>query len=91
MFVQGDYHHEILKDFYGDGMFTVDGEKWKEQRKVSSPEFSKRVIREVNSVIFSKNAVKLAKILDESANSKETVDIQVSYFSFIKQKIMSCY
>uniref|UniRef100_A0A3Q7J6J2 Uncharacterized protein n=1 Tax=Solanum lycopersicum TaxID=4081 RepID=A0A3Q7J6J2_SOLLC len=37
MFVQGDYHHEILKDFYGD-----DGEKWKEQRKVSSPEFSKR-------------------------------------------------
>uniref|UniRef100_M1DCB7 Cytochrome P450 monooxygenase n=1 Tax=Solanum tuberosum TaxID=4113 RepID=M1DCB7_SOLTU len=73
---KGDYHHEILKDFYGDGMFTVDGEKWKEQRKVSSPEFSKRVIREVNSVIFSKNAVKLANILDESANSKETVDIQ---------------
>ncbi|XP_004252175.4 cytochrome P450 704C1-like [Solanum lycopersicum] len=73
---KGDYHHEILKDFYGDGMFTVDGEKWKEQRKVSSPEFSKRVIREVNCVIFSKNAVKLANILDESANSKETVDIQ---------------
>ncbi|PHU22270.1 hypothetical protein BC332_07377 [Capsicum chinense] len=73
---KGDYHHEILKDFYGDGMFTVDGEKWKEQRKVSSPEFSKRVIREVNSVIFSKNALKLANILDESANSKDTVDIQ---------------
>ncbi|XP_060208688.1 cytochrome P450 704C1-like isoform X3 [Lycium barbarum] len=81
---KGDYHHDILKDFYGDGMFTVDGEKWKEQRKVSSPEFSKRVIREVNSLIFTNNALKLANILDQSANSKDTVDIQEGANKFIK-------
>ncbi|KAL0339376.1 UNVERIFIED_CONTAM: cytochrome [Sesamum angustifolium] len=35
---KGWYNYSILKDLLGDGIFTVDGEKWREQRKVSSYE-----------------------------------------------------
>ncbi|KAG5570785.1 hypothetical protein H5410_060551 [Solanum commersonii] len=66
----------VLEDYYGDGVFAVDGDKWKEQRKLSSPDFSKRVLRDVNSIVFRRNAAKLANILYEAANSNNTVDIQ---------------
>ncbi|KAK4727123.1 hypothetical protein R3W88_032040 [Solanum pinnatisectum] len=74
---KGKLHHEVLEDYYGDGVFAVDGDKWKEQRKLSSPDFSKRVLRDVNSIIFRRNAAKLANILNEAANSNNTVDIQL--------------
>ncbi|GFP86008.1 cytochrome p450 704c1 [Phtheirospermum japonicum] len=47
---KGDYNYSILKDLLGDGVFTVDGDKWREQRKVSSYEFSTRVLRDFNSI-----------------------------------------
>ncbi|KVH91172.1 cytochrome P450 [Cynara cardunculus var. scolymus] len=61
---KGMYTHNILKDLLGDGIFTVDGDKWRQQRKVSSYEFSTKVLRDFSSVIFRKNAVKLAPTLD---------------------------
>lgn len=78
--MQGKYNHDILKDLMGDGIFTVDGDKWREQRKVSSYEFSTKVLRDFSSVIFRKNAVKLGRILSESANNNESLDINVSSF-----------
>ncbi|RVX01054.1 Cytochrome P450 704C1 [Vitis vinifera] len=36
----GSYNYNILRDLLGDGIFTVDDEKWRQQRKVSSYEFS---------------------------------------------------
>ncbi|KAJ8573239.1 hypothetical protein K7X08_009750 [Anisodus acutangulus] len=74
--VAGSYHYSNLKDLLGDGIFTVDGDKWREQRKLSSHEFSTRVLRDFSSVVFRKNVAKLAHILSEAANSNKTVDIQ---------------
>ncbi|XP_076921559.1 cytochrome P450 704C1-like [Bidens hawaiensis] len=74
-YIKGTYNHEMLQDLLGDGIFTVDGDKWREQRKVSSYEFSTKVLRDFSSVIFRKNAVKLARILSESANNNQSVDI----------------
>ncbi|KAJ0803330.1 putative abieta-7,13-dien-18-ol hydroxylase [Helianthus annuus] len=74
-YIKGTYHHDILKDLMGDGIFTVDGDKWREQRKISSYEFSTKVLRDFSSVIFRKNAVKLAHILSESADNNQSRDI----------------
>ncbi|XP_062102892.1 cytochrome P450 704C1-like [Humulus lupulus] len=73
---KGSYNHNILKDLLGDGIFAVDGEKWRQQRKISSYEFSTKVLRDFSSLIFGKNAAKLAKILSEVAATNQTIDIQ---------------
>ncbi|CAI0401202.1 unnamed protein product [Linum tenue] len=57
---KGDYNYSNLSDLLGDGIFTVDGDKWRHQRKVSSYEFSTKVLRDFSSVVFRRNVVKLA-------------------------------
>ena len=76
--MQGQYNYSLLNDLLGDGIFTVDGHKWRQQRKVSSYEFSTKVLRDFSSIVFRKNVAKLANILSEAANSNEIIDIQVS-------------
>ncbi|MCD9644407.1 hypothetical protein HAX54_032614 [Datura stramonium] len=73
---KGWYNYSILKDLLGDGIFAVDGDKWRGQRKLSSHEFSTRVLRNFSSVILKKKVANLAHILSEAANSNKTVDIQ---------------
>ncbi|CAH1432313.1 unnamed protein product [Lactuca virosa] len=72
---KGTYTRDILKELLGDGIFTVDGDKWREQRKVSSHEFSTTVLRDFSSVIFRNNTIKLGNILSEAANNMQIVDI----------------
>lgn len=69
----------MLKDLLGDGIFTVDGDKWRQQRKISSHEFSTRVLRDFSSEVFRKSAVKLAQIVSEAATSNQIIDLQVSF------------
>ncbi|KAL2233977.1 UNVERIFIED_CONTAM: cytochrome [Sesamum indicum] len=73
---KGPYNCSILGDLFGEGIFAIDGHKWREQRKVSSLEFSTRVLRDYSSIVFRKNAVRLAKILSGAATSNQPVDIQ---------------
>lgn len=75
-FGKGSHNYRILRDLLGDGIFTVDGEKWRQQRKISSYEFSTKVLRDYSSVIFRKTAVKLANIVSEAAISNRIIDIQ---------------
>ncbi|XVE77004.1 hypothetical protein DITRI_Ditri13aG0027000 [Diplodiscus trichospermus] len=74
--VQGWYNYSLLSDLLGNGIFTVDGDKWRQQRKVSSHEFSTKVLRDFSSVVFRKNVAKLANVVSEAANSNEIIDIQ---------------
>lgn len=73
---KGDYNYKNLSSLLGDGIFAVDGEKWRNQRKVSSHEFSTRVLRDFSSIIFRENAVKLANVIANAANSNQIMDIQ---------------
>ncbi|GMH22504.1 hypothetical protein Nepgr_024347 [Nepenthes gracilis] len=73
---KGSYNYRNLRDLLGDGIFTVDGDKWREQRKTSSHEFSTKVLREFSSTIFQNNAAKLANIVSGAANSEQMIDIQ---------------
>ncbi|KAI3756853.1 hypothetical protein L1987_56676 [Smallanthus sonchifolius] len=72
---KGTYTHSWLGDFLGDGIFTVDGDKWREQRKLSSHEFSTKNLRDFSGVTFRKNAIKVGNIFSEAANSNQVVDI----------------
>ncbi|KAI4356833.1 hypothetical protein L6164_000820 [Bauhinia variegata] len=72
----GWYNYHILRDLLGNGIFTVDGEKWREQRKISSHEFSTKVLRNFGSVVFRKNAAKIAKIVSAAATCNKTLEIQ---------------
>jgi len=78
-FAQGRYNYSLLKDLLGDGIFTVDGDKWRQQRKVSSYEFSTKVLRDFSSVVFRRTAAKLANILSEAASTNQIVDMQVNF------------
>ncbi|XP_026434262.1 cytochrome P450 704C1-like [Papaver somniferum] len=76
-FGKGYHNYHILSDLLGDGIFAVDGEKWRHQRKVSSYEFSTKVLRDFSSAVFRKNAAKLARIISEDyAKSDRTIDAQ---------------
>ncbi|KAF7825981.1 cytochrome P450 704C1-like [Senna tora] len=75
-FGKGSYNYDNLRDLLGDGIFAVDGEKWREQRKISSHEFSTKMLREFSIAIFKKNAVKLANIVSDAATSNHTLEIQ---------------
>ena len=76
--MQGDHNYDNLSGLLGDGIFVVDGHKWRQQRKVSSYEFSTKVLRDFSSVIFRKNVAKLANIVSEAAKANQSMDIQVS-------------
>ncbi|XP_011034689.1 PREDICTED: cytochrome P450 704C1-like isoform X2 [Populus euphratica] len=73
---KGGHNYDNLSGLLGDGIFTVDGDKWRQQRKVSSYEFSTKVLRDFSSVVFRKNVAKLANIVSEAAKANQSMDIQ---------------
>ncbi|KAJ0098820.1 hypothetical protein Patl1_19990 [Pistacia atlantica] len=75
-YVKGLYQYNILTDLLGDGIFAVDGDKWKHQRKLSSYEFSTKILRDFSSVVFKTTAVKLVRIVSEASASNRPLDMQ---------------
>ncbi|CAL9752124.1 unnamed protein product [Musa acuminata subsp. burmannicoides] len=73
---KGWYNYGNMKDLFGDGIFAVDGDKWRHQRKLASFGFSTKVLREFSGAIFKRNAVKLAHVLSSYATSNEKFDMQ---------------
>ncbi|GER34999.1 cytochrome P450 [Striga asiatica] len=69
-------HHDVLESLLGDGIFTVDGEKWRQQRKLSSYEFSTRNLRDFSCGVFKSTAANLAHIISAAANSNQIIEIQ---------------
>lgn len=65
------------------GIFTVDGEKWRHQRKTSSYEFSTKILRDFSSGIFKANAVKLSNIVSETLSSDQIIEIQVGIYYYL--------
>ncbi|KAL6127826.1 hypothetical protein ACLB2K_071187 [Fragaria x ananassa] len=76
---KGYYLHNILYDVLGDGIFSVDGDKWRHQRKASSSQFSTKVLRDFSSEIFKTNAVKLACIIHEATTCGKSIEMQVLF------------
>ncbi|THG13196.1 hypothetical protein TEA_004506 [Camellia sinensis var. sinensis] len=73
---KGKYNQDIMQDLFGQGIFAVDGEKWKQQRKLASFEFSTRVLRDFSCDVFRKNAAKLVKTVFELSVANQVFDVQ---------------
>ncbi|KAI3693317.1 hypothetical protein L6452_33152 [Arctium lappa] len=73
---KGEYNKDIVTDLFGEGIFAVDGVKWKQQRKLASFEFSTRVLRDFSCTVFRNNAAKLVGVVSEFANVNKVFDVQ---------------
>ncbi|KAK6912982.1 Cytochrome P450 [Dillenia turbinata] len=76
-FPKGKPFTQILGDFLGRGIFNVDGELWRTQRKLVSHEFSARSVKElVLNALHEEVEKRLLPILDNAAKDREEIDLQ---------------
>ncbi|TXG54867.1 hypothetical protein EZV62_020123 [Acer yangbiense] len=76
-FPKGKPFTEILGDFLGYGIFNVDGELWRTQRKLASHEFSANSMREfVIRTLKEEVENRLLPVLEALAKTSEVVDLQ---------------
>lgn len=71
-------YHSYMEVLLGDGIFNVDGELWRKQRKTASFEFASKNLRDFNTVVFRDYSLKLFNILNQASLKNEHVDMQVS-------------
>ncbi|KAG0607846.1 hypothetical protein M758_8G059500 [Ceratodon purpureus] len=84
---KGKVFHENFDAFLGDGIFNVDGEIWKKQRKTASFEFASRKLREYSTVVFRDYSVKLASILTDASSQHQAMDMQDLFMRFTLDSI----
>lgn len=75
---QGEVYHSYMEVLLGDGIFNVDGELWRKQRKTASFEFASKNLRDFNTLVFRNYSLKLFNILNQASFKNEQVDMQVS-------------
>ena len=78
--LQGKFFHENFDIFLGDGIFNVDGEIWKKQRKTASFEFASSKLRDYSAVVFRDYSLKLAFLLNNASMKHQALDMQVRSF-----------
>lgn len=61
----------------GDGIFNVDGELWRKQRKTASFEFASKNLRDFSTKVFREYSLKLCDILSLASQQNKDVDMQV--------------
>lgn len=60
----------------GDGIFNVDGELWRRQRKTASFEFASKNLRDFSTTVFRDYSFKLCHILIQASFQDQPVDMQ---------------
>ncbi|CAA0828659.1 Cytochrome P450 704B1 [Striga hermonthica] len=78
-----DVEHVLRRNFknypkvlLGDGIFNVDGELWRKQRKTASFEFASKNFRDFSTVVFRDYSLKHFEILSQASHNNQTVDMQ---------------
>ncbi|GMY09399.1 cytochrome P450 704C1-like [Fagus crenata] len=75
-YCKGQHNQDIMVDLFGQGIFIVDGDKWRQQRKLASFEFSTRVLRDFSCVVFRRNASKLVRAIYKLSGAGLAFDMQ---------------
>ncbi|GAB2299831.1 hypothetical protein Dimus_033883 [Dionaea muscipula] len=74
---KGKLIDSCLGDLLGKGLFIVDGQKWKFQRKIASHEFNTRSLRKfVEQVVDTELSSRLMPILSDAAKNRTVLDLQ---------------
>ncbi|KHG01356.1 Cytochrome P450 protein [Gossypium arboreum] len=85
---KGKYTHEIFSDLFGEGIFAVDGDKWRQQRKLASYEFSAKVLRDFSCSVFKRNASKLVTAVSELSMSGQVIEFQDMLMKYTMESII---
>jgi cytochrome P450 len=80
--LKGETYHSYMEVLLGDGIFNVDGELWRKQRKTASFEFASRNLRDFSTVVFREYSLKLSSILSQASFHNQEVEMQVTFKSF---------
>ncbi|KAJ7943442.1 Cytochrome P450 family protein [Quillaja saponaria] len=73
---KGEVYRSYMEVLLGEGIFNVDGELWKRQRKTASFEFASRNLREFSNKVFREYSLKLSSILSQASFLNQQVDMQ---------------
>ncbi|XP_061987248.1 cytochrome P450 704B1 [Populus nigra] len=73
---KGETYHSYMEVLLGDGIFNVDGELWRKQRKTASFEFASRNLRDFSTVVFREYSLKLSSILSQASFHNQEVEMQ---------------
>ncbi|XWS23173.1 hypothetical protein CRYUN_Cryun29cG0098200 [Craigia yunnanensis] len=73
---KGETYHSYMEVLLGDGIFNVDGELWKKQRKTASFEFASKNLRDFSTVVFREYSLKLLSILSQASFHNQEIDMQ---------------
>ncbi|KAL2336374.1 hypothetical protein Fmac_010820 [Flemingia macrophylla] len=73
---KGEVYRSYMEVLLGDGIFNVDGELWKKQRKIASLEFASRNLRDFSTQVFREYALKLSGILSQASFLNKEIDMQ---------------
>lgn len=95
---KGAIVRSAISELLGGGIFTSDGPRWKEQRRIAAHMFSLRQFRETIMEAFTKHAPELVAILDGAATAtssssggaaaaQQQIDLQSLFFRFTLDSI----
>ncbi|KAI4373862.1 hypothetical protein MLD38_011928 [Melastoma candidum] len=73
---KGKVYHSYMEVLLGDGIFNVDGEAWRKQRKTASFEFASKNLRDFSTVVFKEYSLKLSSILLQASMNNLPIDMQ---------------
>ncbi|KAK6921996.1 Cytochrome P450 [Dillenia turbinata] len=73
---KGEVYHSYMEVLLGDGIFNVDGELWRKQRKTASFEFASKNLKDFSTVVFREYSLKLSAILSQASFDHKEVDMQ---------------
>ncbi|PVF96582.1 cytochrome P450 [Serendipita vermifera] len=73
-FEKSEKFHDMFESFWGDGIFTTDGEKWKQHRANARPFFSQEKLADFTS--FDKHMNKMLDVMNRAHLEGKSLDLQ---------------
>ncbi|CAG8560489.1 3316_t:CDS:2, partial [Ambispora gerdemannii] len=79
---KGPYFYRLLSELFGSGIFNVDGQSWKVQRRITSQIFQGKNFRAIICREFGEHSKTVLGILSKAAETGESIDLQNLFFRF---------
>eukprot|EP00644_Phytophthora_capsici_P017814 jgi/Phyca11/21549/fgenesh1_pg.PHYCAscaffold_100_\ len=76
IFEKGPDIRDIGHDFFGNGIVGVDGEQWRQQRRIASHLFSMNMLRDKMDAVVIEKALQLRDVLAECARLHKPVSMK---------------
>ncbi|KAJ3404555.1 hypothetical protein HDV05_007093 [Chytridiales sp. JEL 0842] len=79
---KGPFFRERCHDVLGHGIFNVDGESWRSQRKTAANIFNVKNFKDFVGVTFAEEMDTLSSVLTKTTTAKSTIDLADLFFRF---------